>query len=554
MSEKSNSKNNFVMQAGILAAAGIISRMIGLLYRSPLHTVIGNVGLGYYQAAYAYYTIVLLISSYSIPSAISKVIAQKLAVKEYKNAHRIFHCALVYVLIVGGIASLLLFFGAGWFVEENAVPVLRTLAPTIFVYGMLGVLRGYFQAHKSMVQTSVSQILEQIANAAVSIGGACLIIYSTLGTLEHPTDSAAQVERAVSGAVGSALGTGVGVAVALLFMAGVYWLNRKLILRRIQRDRHEQVDSYGSIIKMITLVVTPFILSTAVYNLSSTVNTKLYTSVYPGMRALDTVAVTEKWGIFSGQALTISNIPIAFASAMAAAIIPSVAQLVAAKDLAGAKNKIGVAVKTTMVISIPCAVGLFVLAKPVTYLLFPSNSADSLDMAGKLLMTLALSVIFYALSTLNSSILQGLGKVNAPIKNAAIALVIQTITAAALLFFTDLDLYSVAIANTLYSGMMCLLNQWSVRRAVEYKQEIRRTFLLPFLAALFMGGAAWTVYECLMLLTESMVIAVIPAVLIAVVVYFVMLLLLRGITEQEMKSFPKGHLLIKVAKKCKLMK
>ena len=161
---------------------------------------------------------------------------------------------------------------------------------------------------------------------------------------------------------------------------------------------------------------------------------------------------------------------------------------------------------------------------------------------------------FYALSTLNSSILQGLGKVNAPIKNAAIALVIQTLTAAALLFFTDLDLYSVAIANTLYSGMMCLLNQWSVRRAVEYKQEIRRTFLLPFLAALFMGGAAWAVYECLMLMTESMVIAVIPAVLIAVVVYFVMLLLLRGITEQEMKSFPKGHLLIKVAKKCKLMK
>ena len=86
--KKSSNKNNFVMQAGILAAAGIISRMIGLLYRSPLHTVIGNVGLGYYQAAYAYYTIVLLISSYSIPSAISKVIAQKLAVKESSITHR----------------------------------------------------------------------------------------------------------------------------------------------------------------------------------------------------------------------------------------------------------------------------------------------------------------------------------------------------------------------------------------------------------------------------------------------------------------------------------
>ena len=98
-------KNNFIMQAGILAAAGIISRIIGLLYRSPLHRVIGDLGLGYYQSAYNYYTIILLISSYSIPAAISKVIAQKLAVKEYRNAHRLFKCALAYVLVVGGSAG-----------------------------------------------------------------------------------------------------------------------------------------------------------------------------------------------------------------------------------------------------------------------------------------------------------------------------------------------------------------------------------------------------------------------------------------------------------------
>ena len=169
---KKSSKDNFIMQAGILAAAGIISRIIGLLYRSPLQRVIGDLGMGYYSSAYNYYTIILLISSYSIPSAISKVIAQKLAVREYRNAHRIFKCALWYVLAVGGVASLFLFFGAGLFVAPEAVPVLRTFAPTVFVYGILGVLRGYFQAHKSMAQTSVSQVLEQVANAIVSIGAA----------------------------------------------------------------------------------------------------------------------------------------------------------------------------------------------------------------------------------------------------------------------------------------------------------------------------------------------------------------------------------------------
>ena len=101
MADKNSSKNNFIMQAGILAAAGIISRIIGLLYRGPLQSVIGNLGLGYYQSAYNYYTIILLISSYSIPSAISKAIAQKLGEKEYRNAHRLFHGAMIYVLVVG---------------------------------------------------------------------------------------------------------------------------------------------------------------------------------------------------------------------------------------------------------------------------------------------------------------------------------------------------------------------------------------------------------------------------------------------------------------------
>lgn len=546
-------KNDFVMQAGVLAAAGIISRIIGLLYRSPLNEVIGELGLGYYQAAYGFYTIVLLISSYSIPSAISKVIAQKLAVKEYRNAHRIFLCALGYVLAVGAVASLFLFFGAGLFVEQEAIPVLRTFAPTIFVYGILGVLRGYFQAHKSMVQTSVSQIMEQIINAVVSIGAACILINSVMGTMEVPVDEAGQVTRATYGAIGSALGTGAGVVAGLLFMLGVYALNRNMLHKRIRRDHHENIDSYGEILKTITMVVTPFILSTAVYNLSTPINNAVYTKFLPMVKEVDSIVTYTNYGIFSGQAMTISNIPIAFASAMASAMIPSIASLVAAKDLVGARQKIGTAVKSTMVISIPCAVGLLVLAKPITYMLFP-RSEEVVTLAAKLLMTLSVSVIFYALSTLNSSILQGLGRVNAPILNASVALVVQTVTAVSLLFYTDMDLYSLAIANTLYAATMCVLNQISVRKAIGYKQEIVKTFVIPTLAAAFMGGVAWAVYEGMYLLTQSMRISLIPAVVVAVAVYFVMLILLRGVTKEELRGFPKGHLLVKIAQKCRLMK
>ncbi|MCR4616913.1 MAG: polysaccharide biosynthesis protein [Lachnospiraceae bacterium] len=552
--------NNFITQAGILAAAGFISRIIGLLYTSPLSGIIGDLGLGYYTSAYNYYTIILLISSYSIPSAISKVMAGKLGAGEYKNAHRLFIGALIYVLVIGAAASAFLYFGAGLFVEPAAVPVLRTFAPTIFIYGILGVLRGYFQAHKNMVPTSVSQIFEQIANAAVSVGAAYFLITYTTGhslfgmqPLETiSSDLGFTVSRAVRGAIGSALGTGTGVVIALVFMFIAYMKSRASFKNQIASDPHKNVDSAGSIIKMITLIVTPFILSTAISNLASTVNNKLFTSFYPAFRNLDPVTVTSHWGIFSGKSMKISNIPIAFASAMAAAMIPQIAQLIAANKKEESKQKIGLAVKATMLISIPCAVGLFVLAAPITLLLYP-NTLPNIELAKYSLMALSLSVVFYALSTLNSSVLQGLGKVVTPIINAGVALVIQTVAGISLLFFTDLDVFSIAITSTLYSAIIAILNQLAVRKHIGYKQEIPKTFVLPFFASIIMGGAAYGVYRLVLMATNSARVSVIPAIIISVPVYFVALLLVRAVNEEELKSFPKGNALVKLAKRLHLL-
>lgn len=541
------------MQAGILAVAGIISRVIGLLFKSPLMNIIGETGMGYYSEAYNYYTIVLMISSYSIPSAISKVIAQKLGLKEYRNAHRIFLCAIGYVFAVGAAASLFLFFGARLFVAREAVPVLRVFAPTVFVYGVLGVLRGYFQAHKSMVQTSVSQILEQIANVVVSLLLARFLIISQVGSLAMPEDAEGRMKHAVSGAMGSAMGTGAGVVVALLFVAGVYALNYGYIHQKIRKDRHKEMDSYKDIFRMIGAVVTPFILSTAVYNLNISVNSWLYTKGLPLIREVDEAAIHANYGVYSGMAVTISNIPIAFSSAVAAAILPYVSQLLAARDMESAKEKIGAAVKSTMVISIPSAVGLFVLAKPVTLLLFPTRGDEVVEMAAQLLMLLALSVVLFALSTLNNTILQGVGKMNAPIYNAAIALLVQTAVAVPLLLFTELGIYALAIACTVFSGVMCLLNQRSVRKAIGYRQEMVKSFAVPSLASVLMGMVTWAVYEGFLMLVKSPRIAVFPAVIVGAAVYFVLVLLFRGLTESELKGFPKGYLLVKLAKRCRLL-
>ncbi len=547
----SNKKNNFILQAGIFAAAGFISRIIGMIYTFPVAAIIGSVGLGYYNSAYNYYNIILLISSYSIPSAISKVIAQKLSLKEYRSAHRLFICSLWYVLGVGVVASLLLFFGAGLFVEETVVPVLRVFAPTIFLYGILGVLRGYFQAHKSMVQTSVSQVLEQIANCIVSIGAAAGLVMAMVGTMSVTTDPALEEKRAVYGAMGSAMGTGAGVFVALLFMVAVYMLNRPLIHKRIRKDPNTYMESYGEIAMTIIRVVMPFILSTAAYNLSSTINNKLYTVISIYHKGMDEKLVYANYGIFSGEGMKISNIPLAFATAMAAALIPTISQLVAKRDMRGAQEKIHQAMQTIMVLAIPCAVGLFVLAEPIIRLLFPMET--NVKLASGVLMTLSLSVVFYAISTLTNSILQGIGRVNTPIVNAVIALFLQTVVLVPVLMFTELDVYGLVLACTLYSGVMCILNQISIRKTLGYRQEVIRTFMKPTMASGVMGGVAFGIYKGLFALTSSNVLSLVISLIFAVIVYFACLILFKGITESELRAMPKGYLLVKVAKKFRLM-
>lgn len=531
--------DGFIMQAGILAMAGIICRIIGILYRSPLAAIIGDEGNGYYGSAYNIYTIILLISSYSIPAAISKVIAGKLALKQYKNAQRIFYCAFIYVIVVGGVASLFAFFGARFLVEQKAVMVLRIFSPTIFVSGLLGVLRGYFQAHKTMVQTSISQILEQILNAVISIMAAYL-----LKQLVIDKDASTQ---AVYGAMGSALGTGAGVLIALAFMVLMYGINKKEIRERIAKDDHKDILSYKEIFGIIFALVTPFILSTFIYNFSTSLDETIYRKILKLVKHVDVSQIAVWYGVYSGKAVVISNIPIAISSAMSAAMIPSVSGKFATGDISGTKGKVHTAILTTMLIAIPSAVGIFVLAEPVVGFLFPGQT--NIALAGSLLRALSITVIFYSLSTLTNAVLQGIGKVTAPVYHAAIALAAQTVVLVPCLLFTNLNLYSIAIATIVYSLLMCVLNQLAVRKYLGYRQNIKKIFVLPMIASVIMGVCAYFVYQGMHKISGSNLISLVIAIIIAACVYGVLVLRLGVLTKEDIEAMPKGKKLAKLLKK-----
>lgn len=546
---KENSKKGLFVQAGILAIAGVISRIIGLLYRSPLTAIIGDEGNGYYSTAYNFYGIVLLISSYSIPSAISKILSGKIAVKEYRNAHRIFRCALIYVAIVGLLGAMLLFFGADFLVVGRSATVLRFFAPTIFFFGFLGVLRGYFQAHRTMVPTSISQLVEQICNAIVSIVGA-VILTGMVG--EGDTS-----KRSVYGAIGSALGTGSGVLIALIFMFVVYRFNSRNIHRMIEDDAHEDI-SYKGAFKLILTVVTPFILSTFIYNVSTTLNSTLFTRILINVKGMEDSAVAYLYGIFSSKAMVITNLPIALASAAAAAMIPEISATLARDGLDVATKTISRVTRVILMISIPCSVGLFALAKPVMMILFPQK--ESLDEASLLLMFLAITVVFYSLSTVTNAVLQGIGKIYVPVVNAFVSLIIQGVILAVLLLFTNLNDIALCIVTIAYSFMMCILNNFFMKKSLEFTVDVKKTYILPAISAAVMGAIAFGVHFVSSLVFGKVVsswyftnlFATIIAVVIAIIVYFVVLIRSGGASEDDIRRFPKGATIVRLLKRVKI--
>ena len=236
---------------------------------------------------------------------------------------------------------------------------------------------------------------------------------------------------------------------------------------------------------------------------------------------------------------------------MSSAMIPGISGSFAQGDIAGTNRRIGTAIKTTMFLSIPSAVGLTVLAKPVTLLLYPQKA--SVDTVSYLLAAMSISIIFYALSTISNAVLQGIGKVNLPVVNAAVALVIQTVVLVPLLLTTDLGLYTLVIATVLYSFLMCILNGISVKKELKYKQEIIKTFLLPGWAAILMGAAAFGVYHGLYLLIHMNVVCLAAAILVAVPIYFVLTIKMGAVGRKDLLALPKGTLFVRIAEKCRLI-
>lgn len=283
----------------------------------------------------------LILSSYSLPVAVSKMVSARLARGQYRNARKILRAALFYATIVGGVGFCALWFGSGFFAEHvikmpYSAYALKVLAPTVWIMAYLGVLRGFFQGHSTMVPTAVFPDFEQIVNAVISLLAAKSLF--DLGVKSNLVYGSTEYSYAF-GAAGGALGTGAGALTALILFVGLYLMYRPKMKRRIRKEQGTSAEGYGMITSTLFLTVVPIIVSSSLYNSSTVIDNVLFGQIMTGLGEAKQIA--SQWGIYSGKYHLLFNIPVAVANSLSSSLIPALSRAVAEKDRKQTLNRIG---------------------------------------------------------------------------------------------------------------------------------------------------------------------------------------------------------------------
>lgn len=550
MAKKKKSKGRgFLVQGTILAAAGIITKVIGAIYRIPMLNIMGLEGQGYYDIAFQVYSIALLISSYSLPLAVSKLVSARMAKGQKRNAFRVFKAAMIFAVAVGTVIMIVVFIGSDVIADhvmgaKLSSYALRVLAPGLLIVAIMGVLRGYFQGIGTMIPTAISQVLEQILNAVVSILGAAMLMEYGKGIAEKKNN---ELLSSAYSAAGGTLGTVAGALIGLVFLVLCYAAYKNILKRQLRSDKSKRQDEYQMLFKLLLITIAPVILSTAIYNASNVIDSAMFNKI------MGAQGKTEKWCARMigklGEYYTLFNVPLAVANALGASMMPGLVRAVESRERRLIHNRIYMAVRYTMLIAIPSAVGFFVVGKPILDFLWP-NVENSVQ--GRMLMIGAVSLVFYSLSTITNAVLQGLNRMMKPVKNATVALVLHIVSLFIMLVVFKWGIYSIIVSKIVFSLCMCIMNSHDIREAVGYVQERQRTYVIPAIAAAIMGGVAFVLNLVLDIFMPGRL-ATLIVLIVAVIVYGVCLLKFGGLSEDELLSMPKGATLISVCKKLHLL-
>ncbi|MDF2839379.1 MAG: polysaccharide biosynthesis protein [Clostridia bacterium] len=529
-------KQSFIKGAAILAAAGLITKIIGAIYRIPLGRIVGSEVMGYSQTGYEVYVWALTISAYAIPIAISKLVSEKIETGRKEEAHRIFKVALLFTSSIGLLLSLIMFryadVVASLFRNPGAYLAIVCIVPSIFIFSITGTLRGYFQGMQNMIPSALSQITEQLGR--VVFGFVLALMFLPYGNQQT--------------AGGANAGTAIGGAISVVTLIYFYRKSRNQFRDTegiVKRDR----ESTFGILKKILIISIPITIGG---------------SMMPIMNLLDTFIVMDRllaagyssetavsmYGQLKAMAGSFVNLPQVLTISLAASLVPAIAESMAKKDYVGVAKKSELSIRVSLIVGLPAAMGLFILADPIMSMMYPEETKT----LGIAMAYLSPAIIFLTLVQTLTAILQGMGKERIPVINLFIGAVVKIIVSYTLTSIPYINVRGAALGTVAGYSVAAALNMIYIIKYQGYGLNYIKAFFKPAAATLAMMVAAYLTYNTSIKLLESNSLATLLSIIIAASIYGVVLILIRGISIEELQMAPGGGRLSSILKKKGLLK
>ena len=532
-------KKSFLKGAAILGIAGLLTQVLGAVFRIPLANIIGTDGMAYYSAAYTIYIFLLVFSTNGAPAAISKMTSERLALGKYREAHRVFRLSFVFMTVFGLTAFAIVFFGAGTIADvmqnPGARPALLAIAPALLLVPLMSVYRGYFQGMQEMLPTALSQLAEQSVRVACGLALAVILLPRGL-------------EIAAAGAAG---GGSIGPIVGILVLILIYFRRRAGIRKEVEADPHAERESAASILKTIALVAIPITIGVSIQPIMNLGDTMLVMGRLQSAAGFSTAEAEDLFGALTGFAIPVINVPMALALSMALAIVPTIAAAKSGGDQEALEKNFRLGLRTAMIIGVPCSFGLMCLAEPVMRLLFPLQAEGAL-ISSRCLFILSAGIVFLCVAQTMAGILQGTGRVGLSVFGLAAGFIVKCAFTWVLSGIPEFGVLGAAAATVLGYAVIAAVNLVCVRKTLQIRFDLALALGKPIAAGAVMSAVVLAAYRLMAALLGNSI-ATLLAVAVGAAVYGMVLLKIRGITAEEIEMMPKGKKLSALLHKCHLI-
>ena len=531
-------KEGFMQGVITLMFSQVLIKILGLVYTLYLtnRQGFGDKGNGICASGYQIYALLLTISSIGVPSAISKLVSERVAVGDNKGAHRIFKIAFATFAVIGLVGSLLLFFGANvianqWLQIPDAEMTLVALSPAIFFVTVASVMRGYFNGRQKISVGAKSQTLEQVFKTLLTI-----IVVEVVAILSNVS-----TEWMAAGAnLATTLATFLGFSYLFLY----YRSERKEVATEIKNTVNYKYERVSTIIKRILLVSIPITLTAIMSSINKNVDSF---TVVRNLRAfMPEDQATALYGILGGKVDTLTSLPLAINVAFATALVPAISAAKAKGDNKTITEKTSFSLLISMLIGLPCTVGMFIFAQPILNLLFPNANDGAL-----ILQISALTIIFTILDQTINGALQGFGKLMIPTISLATGVFVKFIFNITLIKIPNIGVYGAAWGSVACHLVAFCIAFTMLRKYIKLNLTFSKFVLKPVISTAIMGICSYFTYLALKgIIVERL--ATIIAIMVAVVIYSLAIVALKIFTKDEFKMMPAGDKIIKFLEKIKI--